>query len=259
MKVLCGAVLVFVLAGCQATLRIGVDTRANGSGTVTVTVLLDHDAAVTIPDLAQELRTSDLAKDGWKVVGPLPAQSQGVQVVVSKPFRNPAEAITVLNELSGGAPGNGAGPFRGFRLVQRHGLLSSTTTFEGLVDLTCGLRCFGDSQLQTQLGASNLGVDPAALQQQAGIILDRIFKFEVGVRLPGTLQSSNSPAPAGNGAEWQPKLGDKVQLTATARAWNTARVVLLGVGVLALLALLALALVRVLTRRRRPASLSFRR
>jgi hypothetical protein len=252
-------VLVLALSSCQATIRIGVDTNANGSGTVTVTVLLDHDAATNLPNLAQQLRTSDLAKAGWKIDGPLPAQNQGVQVRVSKPFKSPSDAIKVLAELSGssGAAAKG-GPFNGFRIDQQHGFLSTTTNFHGVVDLTCGLKCFGDPQLQQQLGGADLGVDPAKLQQQAGIILDRIFRFEVSVRLPGSLQSSNAPAQAGNGAAWQPKLGDQVTLAATSRAWNTPRVVLLGLAVLAALALVALLVLRLL-RRRRPTALTFRK
>jgi hypothetical protein len=250
------AVLVLALSACQATIRIGVDTNANGSGAVTATVLLDHDAATNLPNLAQQLRTSDLAKAGWKVDGPLPAQNQGVQVRVSKPFRNPSEAIKVLAELSGGsgagggAASRGGGPFNGFRIDQRHGFLYTTTNFHGVVDLTCGLQCFGDPKLQQQLGGTDLGIDPAKLQQQAGVILDRIFHFEVSVRLPGSLQSSNAPAQAGNGAVWQPKLGDQVTLTATSRAWNAPRVVLLGLAVVAAFALVALLVLRLLRRRR---------
>jgi hypothetical protein len=239
------------LSACQATLRVGVDTHGDGSGLVTVTVLLDQDAAKTIPDLAQQLRTSDLQKAGWKITGPTPAQNNGVQVTATKPFRSPSEAILVLGELSGGAPGNGAGPFNGFRIDQHHGFLTTKTTFHGVVDLTCGLRCFGDAQLQQQLGASDLGIDPTKLQQQAGVILDRIFRFEVGVRLPGSLQSSNAPSQAGNGAQWQPRLGNKVELTATSQTWNVARVVLLGLAVVAAVLLVALLAGRARRTRRR--------
>lgn len=235
-----GIALVLLLSACQATIKVGVDANANGSGVVTVSVLLDQDAAKTIPDLAQQLRTSDLQQEGWKIQGPLPAQNGGVEVLATKPFRSPAEAIQVLGQLSGGAPGNGAGPFNGFRIDQRHRFLDTVTTFHGVVDLTCGLRCFGDSKLQQQLGGTDLGIDPVQLQQQAGIILDRIFRFEVDVRLPGQLQSSNAPSPAANGPQWQPKLGDKVELAATSRTWNTLRVVLLGLAVLAALAMVAL-------------------
>jgi hypothetical protein len=249
----------FALSACQATLQVGIDAHGDGSGLVTVTATLDRDAARTVPDLAQELRTSDLQKAGWTIVGPRPAANGGVQVAASKPFHNRAEAIQVLGQLSGGAPGNGPGPFNSFRIDQGHGLLTTSTTFHGVVDLTCGLRCFGDAQLQQQLGGANLGLDPAKLQQQAGVILDRIFRFEVAVRLPGSLRSSNAPTQAGNGAQWQPKLGDKVELTATSRSWNSGRVVTLGLAVLAALAVVALVLRRAVVRHRRPRSLTFHR
>jgi hypothetical protein len=236
---------------CQATLRVGVDAHRDGRGLVTVTVVLDRDAAKSIPDLAQELRTSDLHQKGWRIIGPQPATNQGVVVQATKPFASPAQAIEVLGELSGDTPGHGPGPFNGFRIDQHHGWLTTTTTFHGVVDLTCGLRCFGDARLQQQLGGQNLGVDPTALQQQAGIILNRIFRFEVAVRLPGTRQTSTSPAPAGNGAVWQPRLGDNVELTATSLTWDSFRVVVLGAAVVALAG--AVVAVGRLRRRARPA------
>jgi hypothetical protein len=253
------AAVACALSACQATLRVGVDAHPNGSGTVTVTVTLDRDASRSLPDLAQQLRTGDLQKAGWTIVGPRPVANGGEEIQAGKPFRNRAEAIQVLGQLSGGAPGNGAGPFNGFRIDQNHGLLTTSTTFHGVVDLTCGLRCFGDAQLQQQLGGADLGVDPAKLQQQTGIILDRIFHFEVAVRLPGTLRSSNAPTQAGNGAQWQPKLGDKVELIASSRSWNATRVVLLGLAVLAGFALLVFLVSRVLRSMRRRHTLHFRR
>jgi hypothetical protein len=191
---------------------------------VSASVSLDKEAAQAVPDLAQQLRTSDLLKAGWKVVGPSPVTGGGVNVTATKPFANNAELAQIVNDLSGPT-----GPFHDFHLRQQRSFFSTTTSFSGRVDLTCGLRCFGDPQLQQQLGA-DLGIDPTKLQQQAGVILNRVFKFQVAVRLPGSLQSSNAPAQAGNGAVWQPKLGDTATVSANARAVNTLRIVLLAVG-----------------------------
>jgi hypothetical protein len=244
-------VATWALLGCQATVRIGIDAHHDGSGTVTVTATLDRDGAASLPDLAKQLRTDDLQKAGWTVAGPRPVGNGGLEIQVSKPFRNPAEAVAVLGELSGA--------FQGFTVDQRHGLLSTTTTFGGVVDLTCGLRCLGDPQLQQLLGGADLGIDPAKLQQQTGFVLDRTLHFEVAVRLPGTVRSSNAPTKAGNSATWQPAWGAKVDLVATSRSWDATRLRLLALGVLVLLALVAIVIRRGVVVRRRRRSLHFRR
>jgi len=209
-------------SACQATVRVGIDTGTDGSGTVVVRAQLDREAAAAVPNLAQQLRTSDLGKAGWVVVGPTPAADGAVVVTASKPFRNAAEASAAVGEVSGRT-----GPFHDLAITQKKSLFETRTAFRGTVDLTCGLRCFADPQLQQELGGSpDLGIDPAKLQAGTGVILDRLFRFEVAVRLPGSVQSSNAPAQAGNGAQWQPKLGDKATLLATARAWNIGHIAL---------------------------------
>jgi hypothetical protein len=65
------------------------------------------------------------------------------------------------------------------------------------------------------------------------------------------VQSSNAPSQAGNGAQWQPKLGDQATLTATARVVNSGRIALLVVVGVVLL-VLAIGVTLVLWRRRRP-------
>jgi hypothetical protein len=232
------------LSACQVTVRTGINANRDGSGSVAVTAQLDHEAAQAVPDLGQQLQTSDLVKAGWRIDGPKPGPGHGVLVTASKAFANPTQARQVITELSGAN-----GPFHDFHLTRHRSFFTTRTAFQGRVDLTCGLACFGDTGLQQQLGP-DLGLDPARLQKDAGIILDRLFKFEVQVRLPGSLQSSNAPSQAGNGAQWRPRLGDQATLTATARAWNGPQLALLGIVVLLVLAAAALAVVRLRRRRR---------
>jgi hypothetical protein len=215
------------LSACQATVRVGVDVKENGGGSVTVTAHLDRDAA----SFAPSLRTSDLVKSGWKVGGPTPVANGGVDFTASKSFANPAQAKAIVSELSGPT-----GPFRDLSIAHHQSFFRSATTFEGTVDLTCGLSCFSDPQLQQALGgAADLGIDPSKLQADAGIIVDRLFQFEVAARLPGTLGSSNAPTQAGNGALWKASLGQKAVLIAKSQAWNVGHIVLVAfVGVLVL-------------------------
>jgi hypothetical protein len=230
------------LSACQATVRVGVATNANGSGMVTVTGVLDRDATRAVPDLAEELRTADLQQAGWRVDGPKPASGGGTTVSASKDFRTPAEANQILDEISGP---NGA--FR-LRVSRRRSLFSTSTTFAGTVDLTCGLECFGDTQLQQQLGA-NLGLDPAKLQQ-AGIAPGQILAFEVGVHLPGSVQTTNAPTRAGGDPQWPLKLGEKGSLLATARVLDLTRVVVVIAAGFVLLVVVVGLLVRWRRRRR---------
>ena len=221
--------VVVCAAGCQATVRVGVDTRPDGSGSVTVTVALDADAARSIPDLARQLSTGDLQEDGWTVSGPTVTGGGGEQVTLRKPFGTPAQAAQVLAELTGTAPG-GAQPFRDFRIDRRRGFLTTTTTFHGVVDLTCGLDCFSDAQLH-QLGAD--AIDTARLRQQTGTDIDQAVGLAFGVRLPGVLRSTDAPTHAGNSAEWQVRLGGTLTMDATSQVRDNLRRDLLGLAVVA--------------------------
>lgn len=238
------AAMAAILSACQVTVRTGVNANRDGSGTVAVTVLLDHEAAQAVPNLAEQLQTSDLVKAGWRIDGPKPGPGNGVMVSATKAFANPNQARQVMAEVSGAN-----GPFHDVRLTRHHSFFTTKTAFQGRIDLTCGLACFSDTALQQQLGP-DLGLDPARLQKDAGIILDRLFKFEVQVRLPGSLQSSNAPTQVGNGAQWRPRLGTAATLTASARAWNVGQLVLLVLVVLLVIAALVVTVLRLRRRRR---------
>lgn len=221
--------VVFLLGGCQAAIDIGINVNADGSGSVTVTAHLDQAAA----DYAQDIQTADLVKAGWTVTGPTPQPGGAVEITASKPFANPVAAQAVVSELSGST-----GPFRSLTLVRHQSFFETKTVFGGTADLTCGLNCFSDPQLQQALGGPDDGIDPSALQADAGVILDRIFQFQVAVRLPGHIQSSNAPSQAGNGAVWNVELGQKATLSAASRQWNVTHIAAAAIG-----GLLALALV----------------
>jgi hypothetical protein len=240
--VVIGAVACLVLSACQATIRVGVDVRGDGRGAVTVSAHLDHDAAASY---ASYVRTADLVKAGWTVTGPTPGAGGSVDFTASKPFANPAAAKAVVAELSGPT-----GPFRDLTIVRHSSFFQTTTLFQGTVDLTCGINCFSDPQLQQALGGN--GIDPSTLQSDSGVLLNRIFQFEVAVRLPGHVQTSNAPSLVGNDAVWKATLGQKAALLASARAWNVTHIgatILVGLLVFVGLALVGL---RARQRRRRP-------
>lgn len=224
------------------TTAVGVDAKADGSGTVRVAVALDADAARRVPNLAQDLEVDDLREAGWTITGPTREGDGQTWIRASKPFAAPEQAGRVLAEVSGTK-----GPFQSFTLRRSRSFLKTTTSFRGTVDLGAGLEGFGDDDLRQRLGGTSTGIDAAALERKIGEALDRVFRFRVVARLPGAV-TSNAPTRADGGAAWQPKLGEKVVLEATAESWNTRTIAGLAVAGVALVALAVLAL----TRWRRP-------
>jgi hypothetical protein len=242
--VIAAALLVVFLSACQATIRIGIDVGAKGAGTVSVTVSLDHDATAAFPDLAQTLQTADLQRAGWHIQGPSPSAGGGTTVVLGKPFATPAEAAEVLGELSGPA-----GPFRDLNVVRNTSLAAITTTLSGTVDLTCGVTCFGDPQLAQTLGA-NLGFDPAKLQK-AGIDPAQLVTFQVAVRLPGSVKSSNAPARTSGQSQWEFKLGGKGTIAMSSRIARHNHLLQIAIAVGAVVVVGSVAIWSVMRRRRR--------
>jgi hypothetical protein len=244
--VILAALVVICLPACQATVRVGINVAASGAGTVTVTATLDRDAASAVPDLAGMLRTADLQQAGWQIQGPTPAPGGGVTVVASRDFLTPAQAAEVIGELSGPA-----GPFHDLKVSRDVSRRGTTTAVNGTVDLTCGLACFGDSQLRQTLGA-NVGLDPAQLQE-AGIDPSQILNFAVDVRLPGVPQSSNAPVQANGESQWQIKLGSKATLAMSSRIVRHSRnqVIIIVVVAAVVVVLIVVGVVTWLRRRRR--------
>ena len=219
--------VVLFLSACQATFTVGVAVNRDGSGSVTVRAHLDRDAATSY---GSYVRTADLTQAGWMVAGPTTGAGGSVDFTATKAFADPAAANGVVAELSGAT-----GPFRDLTIVRRASFFQTTTRFQGTVDLTCGIDCFSDPGLQQALGGR--GIDPAALQTHTGVALDQVFRFQVTVRLPGQIRSTNGTRTGGQ-VVWPAALGQKAALTAGARAWNTAHILLVAlVGLLAVVAL----------------------
>lgn len=238
---------VLLAAGCKVDIAVGVDARADGSGSVRVEVAVDQDVTDRV-DLATQLDVDDLRKGGWVVTEPAKRSDGLTAVVATKPFQDPDGARLAMEEISGPT-----GPFRDFRVVRSAGFLTTTTRFTGTVDFTRGAEALGDPEVGRRLGGSDLGIDTAAVERALNGPIDRAVQITVSARLPGTVEA-NAPTVAGNGAVWRPKLRDTAVLTATSTAWNTTTLLALGGGLA--IALLAAAL---LLRRRSSRRASRRR
>ncbi|HYF47011.1 MAG TPA: hypothetical protein VD926_12415, partial [Acidimicrobiales bacterium] len=93
--------LVLLATGCRVDATTRVEVADDGSGTVTVEVVLDQEAADRIPDLEEQLRVRDLRRTGWTITGPEPVDGGGVTITATKPFGDPDQLADVLDQLGG--------------------------------------------------------------------------------------------------------------------------------------------------------------
>ena len=93
---------VVLLSACQIRTEVALDVAEDGSGTVTVSVGLDPDAASRVPGLEEELRIDDLEATGWTVTGPAVEADGFTWVRATKAFASSpvgAGAIVVTKRL----------------------------------------------------------------------------------------------------------------------------------------------------------------
>jgi hypothetical protein len=169
-----------VLAGaCQVRTDVDVRVDRDGSGIVAVTVNLDREAAAQVPDLAAQLRVTDLRRAAWRLQGPTATSGGGMRISASKRFGRPSEAGAVLREVAGTN-----GPFRQFTVRRSHSFARTTWEARGTVDLRRGLAAFSDQRLTALLGGKPFGRSEQELVRLAHGSLADAAPFRVTVRLP---------------------------------------------------------------------------
>jgi hypothetical protein len=219
------------LTGCQARSTVRLDVKSDGSGTVAVIVRMDKEAADALPNLKNQLQTTDLVHAGWTVVGPSDISGGGKQVIARHGFGSPQEATALLNQLSG----NGA-PFAQFQLTQHRSLFHVTSTFTGSIDMRQGVNSFGDLGLTQSVG-SKLGFDPNELQKSLGVDWPGTFPVDVIVNLPGG-NNHHTPDVDDQGV-WHATYGQSTDLHASAAGWNTRPLLFFGGSIASVLVLMA--------------------
>lgn len=217
-----------VLSGCQVRSTVRVDLQGDGSGTVSVIVRLDKEAADAMPNLRQDLDTSDLVRSGWSISGPTEINGGTVQVTARHGFDSPEEATQLLRGLSGSGP-----PFTNFKITQERSFTHVESHFSGELDMREGISSFGDIGLTQSVG-SKLGFDPNELQRSLGVDWPQTFPVDVVVNLPNGIKDATPEMDDNN--TWHAIYGESISLSASSEGPNWKPLVLFGVSALSLIA-----------------------
>jgi hypothetical protein len=228
-------VAVLLLAGCRVDATTTVEVAEDGSGMVTVEVVLDQEAAARIPDLAEQLRIRDLRRTGWEVAGPTEGDDGEVTITAAKQFFEPAQLEAVLAEI-GGVSGD---------LTRERTFGTTSYDFTGTLDLSRGLRTFSDRQLTRLLDGSPIGQDPAELEAELGAPLSDLSSFTFVIQLPDGSDTQTTTFEAALG-------DDPVPMAASTEDRNLLVFGLAGGAVLAVLLLVLVLLWRLIRRNRGP-------
>ncbi len=216
-----------LLAGCHASATVAIALHADGRGTVTVGVTLDHDARVALagsPSAMPHVPLDDLRAHGWTVSSWRSASNGGASIELSKPFTGSAGLASVLSELDGRD-----GAVRDSSVVRERTLLRDRDGVSLLVDLShLRVGVADDAALAARLRAA--GVDVAAIDKGLQSQLGSSFALTVRLELPDGKHTTVHVAP-----------GQRRAVTATGTADHTGRLVaLVAAGAAALLGLVLL-------------------
>lgn len=180
---LLAAAAVILLAGCQVDTEAVLLLREDGSGTVTVTVALDPEAAARVPDLGEQLAVDDLTRAGWEITGPQTVDGGGVEIEATKAFATPEEGAAVLTELTGAD-----GVLTEVELTIEDSFGRTTSSFHAEADPSGGIAGLADDALVSLLG-EDLGGQLEQIQADTGASADEQTTLTLTVQLPGARES----------------------------------------------------------------------
>ncbi len=226
-----------VTTGCRVDATTRVEVADDGSGTVTVEVVLDQEAADRVPDLADQLRIRDLRRTGWTITDPEPTEG-GVTITATKDFADPEQLSQVLAEIGGRR-----GPVVDTSLERDRGFGTTSYAFAGTLDLSRGIATFSDRQLTQLLDGFPIGQDEAALEAELGAPLSELSSFTFEIVLPDGDSTETT--------SYEARLGDRPTTMAASTEERDLKVFGLAAGAAAAVLLLVLVLIWRLARRNR--------
>ncbi len=174
-------VLALLLSACRVDVATRVEVRDDGSGLVTVEVLLDADVMEWVD--ADSIRLADLAESGWEVDGPVRLEDGSVEITARHPFASPEDLQGVLEGIDG--PG---GFFRAARLAVDPGLGRTGYSLTVEVEPRTSVVEYSDSDLTARLDGEPFGTPLDELETRAGGPLEERVSFTVEARLPGGVE-----------------------------------------------------------------------
>jgi hypothetical protein len=228
-----------VLSACRVDATTRVDVADDGSGTVTVEVVLDAEAAARIPDLARQLRADDLTATGWTITDPEPGDDGSVTITATKPFADPDQLAAVLDEVGGRL-----GPVRDVAFVRERSFGRTAYDFSATLDLSAGVRTFSDRRLTQVLDGAPVGQDIAAIEAEVGVPVEEMMGYRFEITLPEGEETVTSA--------WDLALGEgPVEVAARTEETNRLALGLAAASALALVLLVLVLVVRLVRRGRR--------
>ncbi len=233
-----GLLILVVATSCRVDADVLVDVAPDGSGTVTVSVILDAEAAAKLGDPGTAIKTGDLSAAGWKVSKPtVDKGSKELTLSAVREFSSPRQLAAVLTEIGGGTPEK-PGVFSGVKLEISDGFASTEYRFRTKVALSGSLEQFSDPALTEALGGLALGRTPEELAAEGASKESLHLTFTV--ELPGDAPESNG-AKVGRTTRWtlEPASGTPTDVDASATATESQTTVPLLIAAGALLVVAA--------------------
>ena len=182
------AVAAVALSACRVDSTVSVKVNPNGSGTVTVVVSADKEIVAKTKNLEADLRTADLKAAGWKVAKPVPGNDGSLSVTLTRPFRTPSEATTVLSQIN-----DTRGPLKNVVLSRSGKDTNSVWKLSGKLEVNGGLAAFADDvTLPLVDGAPYKGELEAS-----GLDLGKAVGVTFTVELPGKIDTTTGLQEAG--------------------------------------------------------------
>lgn len=169
--------LVAVAAGCRTVVTVDIRGDDDGSGTVTVTAVLDAEAVAALGG-AEALFLDDLRAAGWQVAEPRPAGDGRLGIEASRRYRDGEELSAVLAEVGGDSI------FTDTVSTVEDGFGRTTYRTGTTVSVTGDPASLSDDALTATLGGLPLGRTPEELAA-AGVSEPGAGRLVVRVTVPG--------------------------------------------------------------------------
>lgn len=186
------AAIVIPLTACQVNVDVSTKVNEDGSGTVTVAAGFDDKALARLgkPDIA--IVVDDMKAAGWEFNPPVRGTDGLTWYRGTKRFATPQEATAIYEQFTGER-----GPFRDFALDKQSSLGRTTWSYKGTVDLTGGMRSFGEPALAQVLQGDMFGGKVSEVEATEGKPVSQMFTLRMAVDLPGS-----------ETREWRPSFAD---------------------------------------------------